>query len=652
MRNKFFAGIKFKSKNKMNFEKELDAKNNTSEKLDRKIPGEESKTVLYPERASANIASQVEFLHDIETGKVEKRELAEDEKAEVLEFEKGLGEKLEDIFLIKVSGVDEDVFSLEYFLTEVGRQDFLEVTGEEFCADSLEEAKVFLYQKRDVLAKIDAKKRTELGGNSKAFENKRVAKELIDNLSDAGEFSFDEIEMPQRVSLLYNPKDALEKIEKLRDFKREIKESLVKFGSKSKQELSDKEYAEKGILQMYQRKVNEMIVSERSSAVRVREMEEVLEKDQLNDQENAVLNQYVGLKGDDRSLAKMDKFIYGASLGYNEEGERIQINKEMLEFAKAEIEKSLQNGLNERTFVEEKGLDFDKIFDKNISKEEFVAYAEETLRSYDLLSSENPEGYSEKRKGTAEDGKWQIIARSEYSSMKVSKKQKVIKTGIENKDIVETLSVLVSHEIEGHVLQHKNKERIPLKIFDKVGADRATIFSEGGAMMNEGEIKKELFGIDNSAEPHYLAAMVRKLEGGNYLECVKAFYESTIQIPKMQKNLGKIDEELFDKLSKEKMELAVNRTERLFRGGADYDSRDTLLARSRDAVYLEQAMLMRKLQEFGMEKYAFLGGSNLKNLTFLAETGFVDLEGIQEPKGYAKEIWERIKNRYVANQGV
>jgi hypothetical protein len=615
------------------------------------IKGVESgkKVFLYPERASAGIASQIEFLHDIETGKVEKRELAEGEKAEVLQFEKGRGEKLEDIFLIKVNN---DVFSLEYFLTEGGRQDFLEVTGEEFRADTLEEAKVFLYQKRDVLAKIDAKKRTKLGGNSKVFENKRVAKELMDNLSDTEKFSFDEVEMPQRVSLLYNPRDALEKIEKLRDFKNEIKEALVEFDSKSNQELSDKEYAEKGILQMYQRKVNEMIVSERSSVVGIYKMEETLGKDQLTEQENAVLNWHVGLKRGDKSLAKMDKFIYGASLEYNKEGERTQVNKEMLEFARTEREKSLQNGLNERAAVEEKGLDIDKIFDKNIPKEEFVACAEETLRSYDLLSSEDPEGYSEDRKGTAKDGKWQVIARSEYRSMQVNKKQKVVKIGIENKNIVDTLSVLIAHEIEGHVLQQENKERIPLKLFDKVGADRAAIFSEGGAMMNEGEVKKELFGIDKPAEPHYLAAMTKKLGGGNYLECVKAFYESAIKIPQMQKNLGKIDDESFGKLTKEKMALAVNRTERLFRGGANYDSKNAVLAKSKDTVYLEQAMLMRKLQELGMEKYAFLGGSNLRNLTFLAETGLVNLEDIQEPKDYAKEIWERIKSRYMANQKV
>lgn len=70
------------------------------------------------------------------------------------------------------------------------------------------------------------------------------------------------------------------------------------------------------------------------------------------------------------------------------------------------------------------------------------------------------------------------------------------------------------------------------------------------------------------------------------------------------------------------------------------------MAKSKDTVYLEQAMLTRKLKQAGMEKYAFLGGSNLKNLIFLAETGLVDIENIQEPAGCAMEIWDRIKSEY------
>jgi hypothetical protein len=61
-------------------------------------------------------------------------------------------------------------------------------------------------------------------------------------------------------------------------------------------------------------------------------------------------------------------------------------------------------------------------------------------------------------------------------------------------------------------------------------------------------------------------------------------------------------------------------------------------------------ILLDKLKQKGLEKYAFLGGANLETIVFLVKSGLIKKEDIMEPKQYALSIWERFKDRYALDE--
>ena len=140
--------------------------------------------------------------------------------------------------------------------------------------------------------------------------------------------------------------------------------------------------------------------------------------------------------------------------------------------------------------------------------------------------------------------------------------------------------------------------------------------------------------------------MVKKLEGGNYAECLEAFYESTLKGPRLQRAIGSLSDEDFKKQTEKNLKLAINRTKRLFREGADFSSQEASLSNSKDTVYLEQVRLFQKLKGHGLEKYAFVLGADLNTLVFLMKSGFLNPSDIQQPKYQSLEIWKRMREEY------
>jgi hypothetical protein len=297
--------------------------------------------------------------------------------------------------------------------------------------------------------------------------------------------------------------------------------------------------------------------------------------------------------------------------------------------------------------IRRKGLDPEKIKERNIDVNTFSRWAKELLEFYGEKSNVPVEEYDPKRNGPASDNKWQFIARDEYKSMAVNSKQKIIKCGVKNKSITETLGTLLGHEFT-HFIQAKNKSKIPLRMFsDKLGGFRSEVFAEGGAMAIENEVSGELFGYEAGAHPHYIRAMAKKLEGGTYLECIKVFYDSGLAIIKNKKEVKTIDEDDFIKEARDLLKLAINRTKRLFTSSDKFNQSGPYLTKSKDTVYAEQIIVMEKLRKSGLEKCAFVSGVNLDTLSTLIEIGLIDLDKIEKPNlDFIREIWEREKHRY------
>lgn len=601
---------------------------------------------LYPERTSIGIEEKLQLLSDLEAGRVEKLIISEQDREILTDFENTLGAALEKIFAITPK---EFVFYTEYLLSPSGRADFEQSVGISLPDDiiTMDAAELFLYSATKNIAAMKAKERVAFAGRARDYSEDRLLQELLKEPEDSGTLALKQTSPPGRVSLLLTPEENRKKITSLRTFKGLIKRYQETLGKT----VPDKSPAFKeilsGILDLYQSRVNLMIASSSSDAFIVEKKLASAGEKSLSSDEATLRNEAVGFSNIPRGLSRYDKFTHGAS--EYRDGWRQQAGEELRRFAD-EVEAIYINSTVLRNeAITKKGLNPEKVSDPNrFSPDVLDELARETLASYGLLSEIPASEYSSDRPGPAEDNKWQFVMSEEFKTMAVDSKRKVIKCGPKSQSAATAISITLAHEIEGHVIQHENKSRIPLRLFQKLGSGRTDVFAECGAMYNQDLVSKNAFGYDSPSHPHYLRAMEKKLQGGNYLECVQAFYQSAMKAPLLKKTLGKTTNTEFQKEARANLKLAINRARRLFNSGEDLSTSSRFLTNSKDTAYLEQIKLFRELSEHGAEKYAFILGANLDTLIFLIKSGFLNPADIKKPQYHALEIWERMKDEYVA----
>lgn len=598
---------------------------------------------LYPERASSNMDAAIARLQDIESGKIKKLELSEKEMAELLSLENKLGEKLEGV--VKIKNIYSTIH-IDYVLTPDGAEDFKKVFGIDISGEAAGTVGSFLCKNRDIFLKINPEERTAFSGRAEKFADAALTDELLSSMDPAGEINIADKNFSKQISFLLTPEKALKKLTLLRDFKRELKANLELV--KKNTDASPLEVAKSNVLALYKKKVNQLLAENFSNGVLVKNLANDVEDSALTPEEKDLLTLYRGLSDQEKNYSRYDKFIHGASATYAEAGNKNQIPQELIDFANEIDVAYLENELNKESKIREKGLDPKKIFEKNISCKEFSAIEESLLDHYGNLSAYPASEYDPDGVGPAPDDKWRFIARPEIKSMSVNGSRKVIKAPDKNQSIDTTIAVLCGHETEGHFIQSINREKIPLKLISSkhLGSDRTGLFSEGGAMMMQDIISQEAFGFRTIPHSSYIRAMLKKLEGGNYIDCVKTFYDNQKAVFLEKKRQGKITDVDFQKKLRASLELSISRSKRLFRDALDKKSTSSFLARSKDTVYLEQLLLMNKLRQQGMEKYAFIGSINLNTLASLAEIGMIDLSQIQKPRLHSLEIWNKLKEKY------
>lgn len=603
-------------------------------------PTIEAKKSLYPERASSGLDETIEDLKKIEEGGAEKEELSEEEKKEVLAHENKLGEYLEKIYEIKVPS---STVYLDYFLTEAGQNDFQKTMGFPIEGTSVEDLRVFFGKNRKALEGLESKIRSPFLGRASSYAEKKLQEILKSRILADGSIDIENIPAPQRTYLVLNPANALEKISGFRNFKKNLRIQEEELESQNNSKINS---AKRGILEIYRRRVNEIIASFYGIAISVAKLKEALGEDALSEEEKKLLENFAGLGKADANYSRFDKFIHGAENTYNEEGMREQISEEIKQYAD-EIEKiEIDTELHKKEAVERKGLNYEMLMEESVDASHFGAIAEEILEHYGQKSTSPSQEYSPDRVGPAPDNKWQFVSRPEYKSMSVTSLQKVIKSGIANKSMHESIAILGGHEIEGHFVQALNRTCVPLRLSAKIGTDRTYIFSEGGAMFAQDQVTQQAFGFRTVPHPHYIRAMIAKLEGGNYLDCIKTFFESAAKLTRAKKEAGIINTEEEIRESEANLKLAINRARRLFKDNVDLSERTSVLTKSKDTVYLEQLILMEKLKKHGLEKYAFVGGASLKTLVLLNKLGLANLNTIKKPDYYSLQIWDRMKDNY------
>jgi hypothetical protein len=598
---------------------------------------------LYPERPSVGIEAKIQKLADFESGKAEKIPLNAEEREEIQGMEDVLGSTLEKIFEMSPK---EAILYGEYFQTDEGKQHFEKLTGVSLTeCTSPEEIEKVLWEASSKIAKLGAKERGELVGKSRDYSETVLFEKLKAGRDTEGNIDIKDISAPHKVILPLEPQECLGRLKALKKFKDYIKRYREAVDGPAVVKSDEYKEVLKGILGLYQSRTNEMLAGAKTDVLPFIRKRELLGEEGLLPEERDLLSM-ISSSRPEATLGRYDKYLFGVEDEYDAKGDRPQVGKELEVYAERLEDEQMAVQALKSERVREQGIDPEKLFQPELSSDEVVRYAEETLAAYGLLSEEPAEKYSKDRKGPAADNKWQFVVRDDFKTMAVDSKQKVVKCGKGMQSMGTLVAVTLAHEIEGHVLQHENKSRIPLRLFKKIGSGRSSIFAECGAMSNEDAVSQKAFGYAAPPHPHYIRAMLRKLEGGNYQECLEAFYESSLRGLRLQKSLGKITEEEFVAQSDKKLKLAINRAKRLFGGSMDTDSSLSYLSHSKDTVYLEQMKLFEELKKQGLEKYVFVGGANLDALVFLMESGFLNPEDIEEPKYHALEVWDREKEKY------
>lgn len=603
----------------------------------------EKPTSLYPERASSNLDASIARLRDLESGKIKKLELKEEEKAELLAFENSLGESLEKIIKIKSVSMDLQV---DYLLTQDGIDDFSKTFALDIGGENAQTIERFIYEHRAGFLKIESTERAAFSGRAEKHSRKTLLDTLSATMTDDGEINITEISIPKQINLLLAPEKALEKLTLLRDFKRRLKLEIATI--QQLPNISEPAEARLKILRLYQRKVNQILAENFFRGVIVQELANGIGVDNLTSEEKNLLELFNELSSPEKNYSRYDKFIHGATFGYDESGNKTQIPEELLDFAhKLDLE-SMEVELHKNDRLRERGLDPAKIFENSITCAEFSRVENSVLQHYNSLSAYPASTFNPDRVGPAPDGKWQFIALPEIEGMSTENDTKTIEAPSENQSVERMIAILCGHETEGHFIQTINREKIPLKLLasNHLGGDRTEIFAEGGAMMVQNIISEEAFGYKSLPGSHYVKAMVRKLQGGNYLDCVKTYYDSKKEFIEEKKRRDIINNTAFKKELIAALKTAISSSKRLFRLGVDKNAISPILAKSKDTVYLEQLILIDKLRQNGMEKYAFIGRVNLRTLADLAEIGLIDLAQIKKPDLYSLEIWNNIKDNY------
>jgi hypothetical protein len=604
------------------------------------------KQPIYGERMTTEsvLDEKAKELSLYEKGEKEPIELSKHERQEILDFEKNIGTKLESIFDINVRNA---VFYVEYFLTLEGGEDFKEIVGEELDANTIDDIKIVLHSCRDKIANLKDSARDGFVKRSREYSENRLKEELLKTINENGKINIEGIESPHNVRLVLDDDNLLEKNVKLREFKEEIKkykETVLE------NKTDDFQYVYSGILKIYQSKINLMLVGNLRNISTLETKRLLGGEELLSNSEKGALDELPALKRLEKNLARFDKFIYGATKNYDSKGERVQISEELRNFVEIYGDEYMRSVLLEDEQIKGMGLNKTKLEEKNISVEEKRRMAEKILDNYAILSDIPQEEYENRRSGSAEDNKWQFVVRKNFSINSVEGEKKIVKSPEKDCNAKDLISIILGHEIEGHALQHENKSRLPLKIFERVGSGRSEVFAECGAMQNQDFISQKAFGYRSVPKPHYIKTMLRKLEGGNYMDCVNTYYNSLIEPLLLRKNLGEISEEDFKEECKKKLNTAIKSARRLFRDTSIDAPKNNSLVSSKDTAYIEQLILFDKLKKYGLEKYSYFSGANLDSLIFLKKSGLLKDIDILEPKFYALGVWDKMKDRYKLNE--
>jgi hypothetical protein len=576
------------------------------------------KRPLYPERPSFSAERLLHEIEQIQSGEKPKEPLTEEEFQEAKEFEAPFVEEL-----AKLSSISIDMNTLypEYFDTPEG-QVILNVISKFTSIDKTADGLIDIRQNIHNLRNLDSDSLERFRGKSSAYNTQTMLAKLSDRITEEGDLDVEGLDNPEKLMFVKNTENLRNKIAGLRNLKSRLNQEMSNlFQIESSIEGDNKATIHYKISRLKDliKKVNVLLA-------------EALENQSILDAE-ADLSSH-------KPKVRLDEFRYGVGK-MNSDGNYDQVDNRLLQQADEISASHIEINQKKESILAEQGLDIKKIEKATIEPEKVKEYIDGILSNYELLS-EYPANADEVANNIKPpDNKWRSYV-YDKNSFKIESKNKVLLVPDKKISVKTLLSVVLTHEIV-HILQRENTAEIDIPLYthpSQMGGDRADMFQEGGAMYYQGLATKELFGLETVPWPHYIRAMAAKQAGGDYLACVKAFYESYISVE--SKNITSTKRNSI-------LKTAMDRAGRLFRNTPDLNNRNPSIPSTKDTVYLEQKAVVEEIMTNHPElrNIILVSGMNLETAKELIKFGVLDLSTLRQPDlSFVKTLWEEMKDDY------
>ena len=540
--------------------------------------------MIYPERPS-----------EINTGSIQDRTAVN--VSEVHTIEEGLYEQFEKIKEDPIKTIS--FFGVEYFQTAEGQillQNILTETHTELLPTIDLNNIVQILDQID-FSKLSKERRDQIMAEVNNATEERLFNELKKHLiNDDVNCSLDTIIIPTKYEIVLNPESVIQRLNNIRKLKVQLKEERKNYINNPK------------ILSLYRayiEKINILIVNCIYNVIKINDKEVRIGND--NNRYLPYIKSFNDMHRRERNLSRFDFYLNGA--GVIQKGRYTPFGENLLSFIDT-LKKEQTEGFETEDFETEFGENF-------LVSPEFVKALFEIM-----LEANKFEG-------------WRVIISEKATTLSVNNSTRTITIPKSFKrnfySIKPTSSVLavVAHEMT-HVFQGETRKKIGITLFTRTNPARNKISSEGAGVRQEKKMQNKL-GLPSPSNYQYFDTMQRKIGGGNYIECVIAFYKSLLtQHPNINKEEG--------------LKLAINRTKRIFRNLGDTKSTDGFISNSDQLDYLEQEITTL------IDKY----GAITPYAKYLIDSGVINLREIEEIEETFKTVNEintpdtikKLKNKF------
>lgn len=593
---------------------------------------------LYPERVSLSAERHLKEIREYLSGERQQELLDQSEREELIAFERvyvyGEGEldekKLSLAYIDKLSYNTTTIYP-EYFDDTTEGQVILDVISRSGSTEIQKnsDGTIDIRKSLSALRKLDNTSFKKIKELSLDYHNKIILEKFSKHITEDGSLDIEGLDNPEKLIFIKNPEKLavkLQKLKELQDYLERARSELFQEEASIQSEDINSSQQSLALIHAKQFRLDELIKKVKLIRAKVLEDKTILDAEEKDKEHNPP--------------QKLDKYIHGVEFSLDSNRNYNQIGSHLIDQADEATEQLIEINKKKSEVLAENNIDKAKLEDANLNPEQVEDYINSILQSYGLLS-EHPANAEQVAKNIKpKDNKWRCY-KSDKNVFSIESKSKTLLIPNKSISMNTLLTTVLSHEII-HILQRENTAQIGLPLYshpNQIGGARAELFQEGGAMYYQGMASKELFGLETSPWPHYTRAMMVKKAGGDYLDCVKAFYESYISVEPKNITAEKRNSVL---------KTAIDRAGRLFRNTPNLSSNHPSIPSSKDTAYLEQKAVVEEIIKHPeLQNLILVSGINLETAKEMIRFGLLDLSKLRTPDlSFVQKIWDEEKHKY------